>query len=479
MEAATQPAAVLESFNPATGERIGSVPVTDPAQVQGVVDAVADVQPFWAQLTLPDRARYMRRAAQVIIDHLDELTALLTREHGRPRGESYSMELVPSIDALHWIAENGPKILAGEKVKYSQPYFPQRRSHLQYEPLGVVGVVSPWDRPWAVPFGDVAMALMAGNGAVLKSASLAPLVGRRIQDVFERAGLPDGIVRSIHGGADTEQALAGSTVAKTFLSGTEGKDPQLVLADAGIRHAVEACAWAGFTGSGIERVYVLPGVAEPFTNGLVDAARRLAVGDPMEWSTDIGPIASEQHFEHVKALVDAAVEAGATMHCGGPTGERTFFAPTVLTGVTPEMRIMREQIRGPVVPIMAVGTEEEAIRQANGAEPSAGASVWTPDRGKGERIARRLEARSVWINDHLGLRGSHSRFGLYECVNVKHVTWDPSRTANFWWHPYDEALGTALHSAAQLLYGRDEDKRAALQKGAAPLARLGRKMLGR
>ncbi|MEA2430738.1 MAG: hypothetical protein QOI19_1211, partial [Thermoleophilaceae bacterium] len=199
VEARTQPAA-LESFNPATGERVGAVPMTEPGDVQAVVDDVTEVQPFWAQLRLEDRARYMRRTAQVIIDHLDELTTLLTREQGKPRAEAYSMELVPTIDALHWIADNGPKILADEKIRYTQRFFLMKRSFFSYEPLGVVGVIAPWNYPWSIPFGEVAMALMAGNGDVLKPAPRTPLIGQRIQDVFEWAGLPDGIVRAVHGG---------------------------------------------------------------------------------------------------------------------------------------------------------------------------------------------------------------------------------------------------------------------------------------
>src|SRR3954452_11384383 len=210
----------LESFNPTTGERLGSVPVLGPGDVQGVVDEVAEVQPFWAQLPLSERARYMRRTAQVIIDHLDELTALLTREQGKPRVESYTMELVPTIDALHWIADNGPKILADEKIRYTQRFFLGKRSFFSYEPLGVVGVISPWNYPWSIPFGEVAMALMAGNGVVLKPAELTPLIGQRIQDVFDRAGLPDGIVRAVHGGPEVGDALVESSVAKVFFTGS-------------------------------------------------------------------------------------------------------------------------------------------------------------------------------------------------------------------------------------------------------------------
>jgi acyl-CoA reductase-like NAD-dependent aldehyde dehydrogenase len=521
MEASIQPA-TLESFNPATGERIGAVPTIAPEQVQAVVDDVADVQPFWAQLQLEDRARYMRRAAQVIIDHLGELTTLLTREQGKPRAESYSMELVPTIDALHWIADHGPKILKDEKVRYTQPFFIQKRSFFAYEPLGVVGVISPWNYPWSIPFGEVAMTLMAGNGVVLKPASLTPLIGQRIQDVFERAGLPDGIVRAVHGGAAVGSALVESSAAKIFFTGSVetgrgvgvacaermkgsvlelgGKDAQIVLSDANLQNAIAGCLWGGFanagqTCSGIERVYVMRDVADRFVEGVVEGARRLRVGDPMDWNTEIGPMVSEQQYETVRELVDDAVAAGATLHCGGPVDPPRLYAPAVLTGVTPEMRIMREEIFGPVVPIVSVSSEEEAIELANDSEFGLGASVWTLDRAKGERIARRIDAGTVWINDHMyshgacqcswggvkqsGLGRSHSKFGFYECVDVKHVAWDPSRTRNFWWYPYDEPLGTALHAAAQLLYGRDEDKRAALKRGAVPLGRLGRKMFGR
>jgi acyl-CoA reductase-like NAD-dependent aldehyde dehydrogenase len=211
----------------------------------------------------------------------------------------------------------------------------------------------------------------------------------------------------------------------------------------------------------------------------------------MDWRTEIGPMISREQLEIVRALVDDAVAAGATLHCGGADGR--FFRPAVLTGVTHNMRIMREEIFGPVVPIVTVESEEEAIRLANDSDFGLGASVWTMDRAKGDRIARRLECGMVWINDHMyshgacscswggvkgsGLGRSHSKFGFYECVNVKLVTWEPSRTRDFWWHPYDESLGRALHAAAELLYGRDADKRGALRRGVIPFARLARKSL--
>ena len=158
MEAATI-TQQLESFNPATGERIGAVPITAPDEVAGVVSDVAQVQPFWSQLTLADRARYLERASQVLIDESDDIRDLLVREQGKPRNEAFSMEILPTIDALQWIGRAGMEILADEKIPMPQLFLKTKRSAFTYEPLGVIGIISPWNYPWSIPFGEVAIAL--------------------------------------------------------------------------------------------------------------------------------------------------------------------------------------------------------------------------------------------------------------------------------------------------------------------------------
>jgi acyl-CoA reductase-like NAD-dependent aldehyde dehydrogenase len=514
----------LESFSPATGASLGTVPVTPPEQVQAVVDTVAQVQPFWAQLTLRDRARYMQRAAQVLIDESDEIRDLIVREQGKPRNEAFAMEVLPTIDALNWIAGEGQRILADEKVPMPQLFLKTKQSAFTYEPLGVIGVIAPWNYPWSIPFGEVALALMAGNGVVLKPATLTPLIGERIVHVFERAGFPEGLVRVVHG-PGTGAAVVESSVAKVFFTGSVetgrgvgeacarrlkgsvlelgGKDPMIVLADANLDHAISGALWGGFanagqTCSGIERVYVMREVSERFISGVVRGAQALKVGDPLGWDTAIGPMVSTDQFELVRELVDDAVSAGATLVCGGPLQtppaglDGDFFAPTVLTGVTHDMRIMREEIFGPVLPIIVVDSEDEAMALANDSEFGLGASVWTSDRSKGERVARELESGMVWINDHMfshgacqlawggvkesGLGRTHSKFGLYECVNVKLRVWEPSTVRNPWWHPYDETLGRALKQTATILYGRPSIRAAALKAGAQPLLRLGTRL---
>jgi succinate-semialdehyde dehydrogenase/glutarate-semialdehyde dehydrogenase len=516
----------LESFNPATGERVGAVETITPDQVQGVVDEVAEVQPFWAQLSLADRARYMRRAAEVLVEDMDEVANLLTSEQGKPITESYTMELLPTIDALKWCADAGPEILSDERIPYPQLFLKTKRSFFSYEPLGVVGVIAPWNYPWSIPFGEVAIALMAGNGVVLKPASLTPLLGERIRKLFEDAGFPEGLVRTVHGGGVIGHALCEASTAKIFFTGSVevgrkvgeacaqrlkgsvlelgGKDPQIVCADADLANAVSGCVWGGFansgqTCSGIERTYVVESVAERFLEGVVREAERLTVGDPLAWETEIGPMVSAKQADTVTELVDDALAAGAERLTGGPREldafSGRFIAPTVLAGVEPRMRIMKEEIFGPVVPMTVVRDEAEALELANDSNFGLGASIWTTDRAKGERMARRIESGMVWINDHSyshgacqcswggvkesGLGRSHSKFGMYECVNVKLVAWEPGLTRDIWWQPYDATLGKALRSSARLLYGSDGTRLRGLREGLVPMVRVGARSLRR
>jgi succinate-semialdehyde dehydrogenase/glutarate-semialdehyde dehydrogenase len=281
-----------------------------------------------------------------------------------------------------------------------------------------------------------------------------------------------------------------------------GKDPQIVCADADLANAISGAVWGGFanagqTCSGIERVYVLEDVADEFLAGVVRETERLTVGDPLQWDVEVGPMVSDEQADIVMELVDDAVKNGAKKLTGGRKKVKgmkgSFIAPIVLTGVSHEMRIMKEEIFGPVLPIMTVGSEEEAIRLANDSEFGLGASIWTKDRAKGDRMSRRIESGMVWTNDHSfshgacqcawggvkdsGLGRSHSKFGFYECVNVKQLAWEPGWTRDMWWQPYDRDLGTAISSSARILYGRNGKRLDALREGLGPLVRVTRKTL--
>jgi acyl-CoA reductase-like NAD-dependent aldehyde dehydrogenase len=518
----------IESRNPATGEVLGSVTVTAPERIDEVATAVAQVQPLWALLRVGDRARYMRRMAQAIIDEFDALAREIAREQGRPRAEVAALELLPAIDALIWIADDGAKVLGGRRVGIHRSISLARRARIAYEPYGVIGVIGAGSAPFAQPLGQIAGALLAGNGVVFKPAARACLTGERIARVLARADLPEGLVALAHGDARVGVALAGAPVAKVLFTGSPevgrevaracvgrekevtvelgGKDAMLVLGDCNIARAAEGALWAGCAGAGqargaVERVYVAREVHERFVQRLVAGARALAVGDPEQAGDGghpimVGPLASRRRLEHVNELVEEAVAQGATLHCGGPVSpegcDGAFYAPAVLTGVTNEMRLMREPIDGPVLAVAAVDSIEQAIAAANAGDYGLGASVWTRDRYRGLRIARELQAGMVWLNDHLpgaggaliprgpwgsaagggGLGRVLGEAGLRACAQEKLIVWSQPGMRGLWWGPYDGVLEGGARAVAQLRSGRDSDRERAWRHGAVAMARV-------
>jgi succinate-semialdehyde dehydrogenase/glutarate-semialdehyde dehydrogenase len=528
----------LTARDPATGVRLGSVPVTAPERIDEVVAAVAKVQPLWALLRVKDRARYMDRMTQAVIDDFDELGEALGREQGRPRGEIAALELLAAIDALRWIADDGARILSARRVAVNRSLAMAKRASIAFEPYGVVGVIGAGSAPFAQPLGQIAGALLAGNGVVFKPAARACLAGERIARVLARAGLPEGLVRVVNGGADVGVALAKAPISKVLFTGSPavgrvvaracvsrekevtvelgGKDAMLVLADANLPRAIAGALWAGCAGAGqargsVERVYVAREVYERFLAGIVRAARALTVGNPSDPRVQVGPLASARRAEHVGALVEEAVADGARLHCGGPVfppgcDAGSFYAPAIVTGAASSRehprgdwgsrpRILREPIDGPVLVLVPVDSIDEAIALANEGDYGLGASVWTADRYQGLRIARELHAGMVWLNDHLpgptvsrgpwgaaaggGLGRTLGQAGLRACAQEKLITWDPPAMRGLWWGPYDATSIRAMRTVAKLRSARDSDRDRAWREGALALARVGARAFGR
>ena len=517
----------LHARDPATGAPLGSVAATAPIEIPRLVAAAAKVQPLWALLRVQDRARYMRRMAQAVIDDFDELLDALSREQGRPAAEIAALELLPAIDALIWIADDGAKLLGGRRVGVSRSLALAKRARLAFEPYGVVGVIGAGSAPFAQPLGQIAGALLAGNGVAFKPAARAALAGERIARVLARAGLPEGLVRIAHGGADVGIALAKSPVDKILFTGSPavgrvvagegvarekevtvelgGKDAMLVLADAHVPQAIAGALWAGCAGAGqargaIERAYVAREIYERFVDGLVAAAGGLRVGDPADPRTDVGPLASPRRLQHVERLVDDAVAHGATLRCGGPVRPAgcdagSFYAPAVVTDVTHATALMREPLEGPVLGVMAVDSVADAIELANDSDYALGASVWSDDRYQAQRIARELHAGMVWINDHLpcptisrgpwgaaaggGLGRTLGAAGLRACAQEKLITYDPPSLRGVWWGPYDARTTRAARAVAMMRSGRERDREHAWRNGALALTRIGARALGR
>jgi acyl-CoA reductase-like NAD-dependent aldehyde dehydrogenase len=482
----------LRVVNPATLEVVGSVRATEPAALQGAVDAARLAQARFAGATLGERRELLVRVAELVLERADEIADVIVSETAKPRVEAFTTELFPALDALVWLAKWTPKLLAPERLRYPQLHLLHKRAQLHHEPLGVVGVIAPWNFPFAIPFTQTAYAVAAGNAVVLKPSELTPLSGALVEQLFAAAGAPAGLVRAAQGDGTVGDALVHADgLDKVLFTGSAevgrlvaaaagarlvpvtlelgGKDPMLVLDDADLHRAVEGALWASFLNcgqvcSGVERIYVQGALYEPFVEELTRRARELRLGE------DLGPLISEEQRDRVGALVDDALACGARVLTGGAAPDRPgwFYAPTVLSDVPAEARIEHEETFGPVVTVARVQGDDDAVSAANGGAYGLGASVWTRDADRAQRIARRLRAGSVWHNDHAysyassqaswGGRGdsgfgrTHSKHGLYELTAVKFSDRDAGRVPVPWWFPYDERTTDAFRGVLGALY---------------------------
>ncbi|MDP9285624.1 MAG: aldehyde dehydrogenase family protein [Actinomycetota bacterium] len=497
---AVVPRGELRVVNPATLEVVGAVRVTDPAALVELVSGARSAQARFGEATLGERRDLLVHVAELVLERADEIADVVVSETGKPRLEAFSTELFPALDALVWLARNAPKHLAPERLRYPQLHLLHKRAHLHHEPLGVVGVISPWNFPFAIPFTQAAFAVAAGNAVVLKPSELTPLSGALVEQLFADAGAPAGLVRVAQGdGAVGEALVRTDGLAKVLFTGSSevgrlvaatagerlvpvtlelgGKDPMLVLDDADLARAVNGALWASFLNcgqvcSGVERIYVEGALYEPFVEELARRAQELRFGD------DLGPLISEEQRDRVEALVNDARAGGARALSGGAAPDRPgwFYAATVLTEVPEAARIEREETFGPVVTVSRVRDEDGAVRAANGGVYGLGASVWTRDAARAQRIARRLRAGSVWHNDHAysyasaqaswggsgesGFGRTHSKYGLYGLTAVKFSDRDAGRVPVPWWFPYDERTTDAFRGVLGTLYAHGLPARA-------------------
>ena len=391
---------------------------------------------------------------------------------------------------------------------------------MAYQPVGVVAVIGAASAPLAQPLCQIAAALIGGNGAIYKPSPGASLAAERLTRLLARAGLPEGLVRVVHGGGELGRALAGDGgIARVLFTGSArvgaevakicaaagrgatlelaGADPMIVQADANVPRAVAGALWAACVGAGqahgtVKRIYVAQALHDRFLDELITSAQRLAPGDPADPATELGPLANARRAERLTAAVAQACAEGAVLCCGAavsPDGlAGSFRTPTVLRCPEPGALPLRERFAGPVLAVLAVADTTEAIALANAGPSGLGASVWTADRHHGGRIAEELRAGTVWINDHLPSPGvgrpswsavtggsiwrSQGADGLRACVQPKLTTWDPPIGRALWWHPYDEDTGRAARALADLRSVRDSDRQAALRHGSMALVRL-------
>jgi len=490
-------ASELVSINPATLEELARFHIASSAEVNAAVARARAAQPAWGALSFRNRARYILKLQREVYDRQEEISSIISDETGKPAFEALTAEVFPACDLMSHFAANARRILRDER--FTLAVFRNKRSMISYQPLGVVGIISPWNFPFSIPMGGIVMALIAGNAVVFKPSEYTPMVGDAIKRVVASAGFPEGVLEVFQGDGSTGAALVDSPVDKIFFTGSVrtgkkiaesaarrllpavlelgGKDPMIVLEDAPFERTVKGAVWGAFMNCGqvcasVERLYVAEPIAEKFIAAVVNEVRKLRVGAPSGCSTDIGPLTNENQLNVVIDHVADAVARGARVLTGGRRRDDLggyFFEPTVLIDVNSSMKVMTEETFGPVLPIKVVKDEEEAIVEANSTRYGLLASVWTSDNERGRRIARRIEAGTVVINDALythgaaqtpwfgvkesGLGVTHGAQGLFEFVRMKHVNWDmlPMKS-DWWWFPYTERWENRFKTLMKVLY---------------------------
>jgi succinate-semialdehyde dehydrogenase/glutarate-semialdehyde dehydrogenase/succinyl-CoA reductase len=448
----------FETINPATGKTLKRYKSSTKGDVDKAVAKARKAFEKWRQLSPAKRAVYLERTAKTLRAQKEKLARIITQEMGKPIKESLP-EVAKCALALEYYSENGPKFLNPEATKTDAT-----DSYVAFEPLGVIGSIMPWNFPLWQCIRFAAPALMVGNTTVFKPSSITPQSGLALQNAFESTETVPGCFNIILGSAQVANHLiesntvavsftgsvnAGRTVAqsasgqlKKFVLELGGSDPFIVLEDADIEATSTGAVAGRFINNGqsciaTKRIFVVKRVLDEFLEKFVKKTKSLRVGDPLSPETDIGPMVREEALKTLDAQVQEAITHGAHLELGGERLKRkgSFYSPTILTNITPEMRIMREETFGPAAPVMAVRDENEAIRLANKSEFGLGASVWGTDTRRAEKVAREVSAGLVTVNNvvvsdprmpfggvrHSGIGRELSRYGMLEFTNIKSV----------------------------------------------------------
>jgi acyl-CoA reductase-like NAD-dependent aldehyde dehydrogenase len=490
--------------NPATWEIIGYSPLTPVESLKAVVRRARAAQGAWAVTPLEERVRAITRVRDHVVTHAEEIAGLIARDNGKTRVDALATEVFPAALAADYYRKHAKGFLKDRWLRPGNLLLANKLPKIVRVPYGVIGVISPWNYPFSIPFSEVVMGLLAGNAVILKTATETQMVGRALEQCFVQAGLPDGVFAYVNlPGRLAGSAFLEAGIDKLFFTGSVavgkelmaeaaatltplvlelgGNDAMLVCEDADLYRAAAGAVWAGFqncgqTCSAVERIYVHEKVYDPFLELLKERVEGLRVGYDENFNVDMGAMTTERQVAVVKRHLEDALARGAVIYARSPQpegeGARSFLPAVVLTGVTHEMLVMREETFGPVVGVMKVRDMEEAVALANDSHLGLTGSVWSKSWRKAEALARRIEAGVVTINDHLmshglaetpwggvkqsGIGRTHGAIGFAEMTQPQVIVHDvlPFARRSMWWYPHGKRLYRGLLGALELLYGK-------------------------
>ncbi|MEE3321112.1 MAG: aldehyde dehydrogenase family protein [Pseudomonadota bacterium] len=495
---------VVVDTNPATGSAVAELKETDLSRLPAIFEKAREAQAIWAAKSFKERARHIQLMREYIVDRADDLARTVSESNGKTLTDALATEVLPCALACKWYAKNAEKHLKGKHRPGGSILFFNKRTQMMRVPLGVVGIISPWNYPLSIPFGEIVMGLMAGNAIILKVAAATPAVGRAIENIIAAGELPEGLFHHVVGsGAKVATGMFDNGVNKLFFTGSVpagktlmaqaaetltpvslelgGNDPMIVLEDADLERATNGAAWAGFQNAGqscggVERIYVVDAVYDEFVDLLSRKTRQLRHGVGCKgFDVDIGSLTTAGQLRTVQQHVEDALAKGARIEAQSrPVGDVDngfFFPATVLTQVTDDMLTVCDETFGPVVAVQRVANEEEAIQKANASHLALTSSVWTRNNKRGRAIGARLESGVTTVNDHLyshglsetpwggwkesGIGRTHGPEGLEEMTQAKAINWDilPSKR-NIFWYPFDEATYKGLKNALHFVFPR-------------------------
>lgn len=412
--------------DPSSGKAIGEFPISTPDDVNQAVARARAAFPAWRDAGIDSRLESLDALRGVIARHGESYAKRISQDTGKPLGDSLLTELMTIPMFIDYYKKHAKKTLGRQKREASL-LFPGKAHYVEYFPMGVIGIISPWNFPFQLSVIPILSALIAGNTVVLKPSEITPITGEVIRECFAAIGLPPGVVEVVQGDGATGAALVEADIDKIFFTGSletgkrvmaaaakkpipvelelGGKDAMIVCHDANLKRAAKAAVWGGFVNCGqmcvsVERLFVVDAVHDEFLQLVKDEVDALRFGSPDE-DADIGPLTSQAQRDIVERHVQSAIDEGATVLSGGQSVERDghFFEPTLISGVRPDMTIYKEETFGPVLPVIRVRDEEEAIQLANDHIYGLTGSVWTQDIERGMALASRMESGQCCVND--------------------------------------------------------------------------------
>jgi succinate-semialdehyde dehydrogenase/glutarate-semialdehyde dehydrogenase len=419
-------------INPSTGLPIREYHAASEAEVRQAVHRSREAFAQWQNSNLRLRARLLKKTADRLYKHADEIAAVISEETGKPLGDALTADIGTALNVLNYYAEIGPKRLRPRNIRPDLVSLITCRSHREvFHPRGVIGIISPWNYPLAIPASGMAAALMTGNTAVLKPSELAPATGQILVDVFREAAgelnLPADIIQVLLGDGETGSSLTQQEIDGIIFTGSDrtgrriqnalserniwsslelgGSDAMIILPGCNLETAASYAVWGRFTNTGqacasVKRLFVPATERDGLIGHLQDKMTNMRIGPPSDVGNHIGPLISETQLQVLEAQVEDALKRGARLIVGGKRLPREgwFYAPTLLTDVPPEARILHEEVFGPVLPVLPYKEIDEAIRLTNASEFGLTASLFGPE-PEALSLANRLECATVVIND--------------------------------------------------------------------------------